>query len=522
MKASFSVLRGLCRVAALLFMAVIVASTSFVAAQDRRGPERGPGPRREEGGPRRESMPPAKESDRDISRGERDRSTPPERRVEPPAGPSRGEERGPGPRRDAPPAIDRRPERETPPADRAPRREIPVPDRGRTGGDDGRPSVDRTRPPVGQDRSDRAPGTPGVFDRGPRRDRYSGEASPDRNTRPGEVGSPSERRTDRGQETYGRVSPGDRGERTGPLDRGPRAGDRVGASGFGGAVQDRRQADSGRDRAPRRELEGSIADRRAPAPRDVAGAVEVRNARPYRDTARDIFTRSEEGRRYERGLTLRPARPVPEPHFAVYFPHRYCYYPYYSPTFISFRVVASPYHFYFGVVPGYVYREYVFYRAPRVVYIEVPVYVGGYYRGYVDDDYYLSAVWWRDERNVPWDLRRALEDLEDAFRYSNIDLLARLTEPGADIAVFTQGRYQYSLRPNDYLDMTRDFMVTVDTVRFDVFRVKRRSYNVYTASAKHVYRSPEGSMRTVYLTFALERSHRNWIITQIDTSPERL
>jgi len=206
----------------------------------------------------------------------------------------------------------------------------------------------------------------------------------------------------------------------------------------------------------------------------------------------------------------------------VYFPHRYHFYPYYCPVHTGVEVVVTPYYFYFGVFPMYVYRQYVYYRTPRVVYIEVPIYVEGVYRGYRDDDYYLNTVWWRDDRTLDSEVRRAAEDIEDAFRYSDIDRLANLTDPNTDIAIFTQGRYQYSLRPNDYLDMTRDFMVATDTERFDVFRVRRRSYNAYTLSAKHVYRGRDGERHTVFLSFALERIRGYWTITQVDTAPERL
>ncbi|NLH99063.1 MAG: hypothetical protein GX446_06175 [Chthonomonadales bacterium] len=236
-----------------------------------------------------------------------------------------------------------------------------------------------------------------------------------------------------------------------------------------------------------------------------------------------MFTRSAEGRRYDRGISLRPAVRVSSPAFGVYFPHGYHYYPYYSHSYVSVDVFISPYHFYYGVCPPYVYRRYVHYRPPRVVYIEVPVYVGGSYYGYSDGGYYLdSGAWWRDTRNIDSDLRRAIEDLEDAFRYGDIGTLTYLTEPGVDIAIFSKGRYQYSLTANDYLDMTRDFMVGADTVRFDVFRARRRSNDVCTLSAKHTYRGRDGQTRVVYLSFVLERFGRSWAITQVDTAPDRL
>jgi hypothetical protein len=339
-----------------------------------------------------------------------------------------------------------------------------------------------------------------------------------------------------GQETNGRApdrsetgyrSGYDRGDR-GPLDRGhrdtnrndesaarpnqdraPRGGDRIGDRSLPG----------GSDRAPRdrRDRETQVRDTRS-----NPGLV-VPSARPYRDTARDIFTRSAEGRRYARGIALRPAYRYSDTHFGLYFPHGYCYYPHYSHTYVSFSVIVSPYHFYYGICPPYIRRDYVYYRPPRVVYIEVPVYVGNAYYGYDDSSYYLdSGSWWRDDRSTDPAVRRAIEDLEDAFRYSDINRLVNLTDPDTDIAIFTRGQYQYSLRPNDYLDMTRDFMVGADTLRFDVFRVRRRSSDVYNLTAKHTYRGRDGATRVVYLSFVLERVYRDWVITQVDTAPDRL
>lgn len=262
--------------------------------------------------------------------------------------------------------------------------------------------------------------------------------------------------------------------------------------------------------------------RTGPTPRDRAGIV-VANPRPYRDRARDIFTRSAEGRRYERGVNLRPAWRFTDTHLGTYFPNRYCHYPYYSHTYFGVDVVVSPFHFYFGTVPMYIHRRSVFYRPPRVVYIEVPVYVGGTYYAYRDDTYYLDQdAWWRDDRALDRDVRGAVQKLEDAFRYSDIGRLADLTDAQAEIAVFSKGSYQYTLSSNDYLDMTRDFMLTADTVRFDVFRVSRRSHDAYSLAAKHVFRGRDNVTRTVYLSFVLERYGRYWTITQVDTAPDRL
>ncbi|NUQ71415.1 MAG: hypothetical protein HUU17_11425, partial [Chthonomonadales bacterium] len=377
------------------------------------------------------------------------------------------------------PTIDRGPRRDdNPPAvDRGPRR------------DDSRPTIDR-----GPRRDDNPP----AVDRGPRRDdsRPTIDRGPRRDENP-----PAVDRGNRGQESNGRRQDPisrDRGRSDGAMDRDRfRRGDPDGGSiGRAPAVH--------------------TTDRSAPG-------IAIRDPRPYRDRALDIFTRSNEGRRSERGVYIRPAHRVSSSYLSVYFGRHYAYYPHYCPTYSTVNVVISPYHFYVGVVPSYIYRQHVYVRPPRVVYIEVPIYVDGYYRGYRDSDYYLNrTTWWSDDRSIEAGVRNAVEDLEDAFRYSDITRLTQLADPTTDIAIFTQGRYQYSVRSNDYLDMTRDFMVNSDTVRFDVFNVRRRSNGVYNLSAKHVYRDREGGTSAVYLSFVLERVRGYWTITQVDTAPDRL
>jgi hypothetical protein len=115
---------------------------------------------------------------------------------------------------------------------------------------------------------------------------------------------------------------------------------------------------------------------------------------------------------------------------------------------------------------------------------------------------------------------QTVREIEEAFRYNDIERLVYVTDPRTRIAVFRKGRYDYSLDANDYLDITRDFMRTIDTLEFDVYRVRRASSGVYVASAKHVYRDSNNRRRTVYLSIALERPYNRWIISQVDTSPE--
>jgi hypothetical protein len=271
--------------------------------------------------------------------------------------------------------------------------------------------------------------------------------------------------------------------------------------------------DSGVYRNPNGSRDSSVY--RNPVSRDIQ-----RNRR--NDTHR-AFTRSMEGRHFNNGVTLRRGTSFTDRRWDTYFPHRYSYYPYYSPTRASFEVVFSPFHFYYGVCPPYIHRTRVLYVPPRRVYIEVPIYINNEYRGYRDteDDYYLyrrnDTRWTNDP-----ELKQAVYDLADAFREEDITLLTELTDPDTKIAIFSSGRYEYSLEPGDYLDMSRDFMYAAETANFDVERVLTKTSGVYQVFAKHTYRNREGDNRTVYLCFVIENISGRWAITQVDTSPDRI
>ncbi len=287
-----------------------------------------------------------------------------------------------------------------------------------------------------------------------------------------------------------------------------------------GAVGPAAAQDRGRDRDSRSDRRTGDRDDRRTSDRD--------DHRRGRDDDHVRFTHSEEGRRFDRGIELRRGTVVRDRHVDYFFPHHYVSYPHYvysrPSVSIGIDIVASPFHFFFGTFPPYIERRHVILAPPPRVYIEVPIYVGNTYRGYGDGrgDYYLNRRAdddrWRDDPEV----RRAVYDLEDAFRNEDITLLANLTDPGTKIAIFARGHYDYSLEPNDYLDMTRDFLRGSHTTGYETYRVHRRSAGVYQVFSKHSYRDPDGKTRLVYICTVIERIGGRWSITQIDTSPDRL
>src|SRR5205085_11292258 len=93
----------------------------------------------------------------------------------------------------------------------------------------------------------------------------------------------------------------------------------------------------------------------------------------------------------------------------------------------------------------------------------------GYNRGYGYDNSNYSG------------LDRALSNLSDAFRYSDVKQLDRLLPSGGNVEVFIDGDYSYTLSSDDYYDITSDLILGVNTTNFQVVQVKRLRAGGYIA-----------------------------------------
>jgi hypothetical protein len=246
-----------------------------------------------------------------------------------------------------------------------------------------------------------------------------------------------------------------------------------------------------------------------------------------RDRARDIFTRSVEGRRYDNGIVLRPGTTIIRGGVGSYFPGGVSFFGGWYNTPVA-GTYWSPYGFYSGM-PVWVQPSTVIYAPPAAVYIENRVYDDPYDRSRrALDDYYLNR---RDGDNRPRrqrpedrytaELDRAVEDLREAFRTNNIQPLVKLTDPAVRISVVKEGKYQYTLSADEYLDITRDMLRTTDTIDFEVYDVERKADTVAVVTIRHTYTTGDNRDRTVYTCFALERLLGRWTLTQVGTAPAR-
>ncbi|MGC8862766.1 MAG: hypothetical protein ACP5R5_08320 [Armatimonadota bacterium] len=185
-------------------------------------------------------------------------------------------------------------------------------------------------------------------------------------------------------------------------------------------------------------------------------------------------------------------------------PLRYGYWVFggYDPTFCRKSV-----YFYYGCLPCIeIMRVYigpyvtVSYGAKPVVVREV---------------YYLV-------RSAASDLDRALSDIRNAWLNGRSDLIARHVRGGRRVAVFLDGRYDYSVKTDDYVEMTTDALSEIQTVSFTWQTVKQRVDGAYTAFGRHIYRDSDGTTKSIYVSYTLRRIGDEYFIEEVGSSLSRL
>ena len=226
------------------------------------------------------------------------------------------------------------------------------------------------------------------------------------------------------------------------------------------------------------------------------------------------------------------------------FPDGVANYPYYVPDFIPGGTYFSPYSYYAQSAPAFILADTVYIAPPQVIYVPIPVYADGSYRGVQKadiDDYYLNRAPKQDDGPTvggnngaakspqtpaaPKQERlidKAAADITKAWKNGDIQTLSAYIDPAAKISIYLRGKYQYSLDARDYLDLTRDAFAATKTTRFEMDAPVRKERGVYLLTGRHVYRNKDGAERTVYVNYVLELKDDKYQITQVGSAPDKV
>ena len=200
--------------------------------------------------------------------------------------------------------------------------------------------------------------------------------------------------------------------------------------------------------------------------------------------------------------------------------------------------VFDPYDSFGCVSPWYFYPSLPGYIAPsRCIFLSAgllpPVFDGAEYswsgqnndeaykQGY--DQGYQDASQSNQQSAQPADNRildGALDDIVAVFTKDDQKSLDHVVGETGNVNIYVDGRYSYSLAPNDFYDLIRDNAHTTQTVDYQILDVKV-SQDTAKVIALHTFKDPWGDTEKVYHTYTLKLGQRGATITEYGTSANR-
>lgn len=132
------------------------------------------------------------------------------------------------------------------------------------------------------------------------------------------------------------------------------------------------------------------------------------------------------------------------------------------------------------------------------------------------------------DSNDPWqdydprqggdrDLDHALDDVQDAFERNSDRSAERLLPQSGRVAIFNEGRYDYSVNAADFREMFLDGVEESETVRYAVTGVQVRGTEVHL-TAHHEYTDSWGTTQSVEHTYTLRYESGRYVIREFGTS----
>ena len=168
--------------------------------------------------------------------------------------------------------------------------------------------------------------------------------------------------------------------------------------------------------------------------------------------------------------------------------------------------------------------------APDVIVVASPWYRYSYLPPYIDhtrvivlDDYPSRWAWdgWRDY-DVRGDrtnraIQDSLDDLRDAFEEGSTRIADRLVPESGDVAIYNDGKYDYSLNPDDFQKMFLDGVEQSKTHRYEILEVRTRGDEV-RIRARHEYTDSWDTVQSVVHMITLRRDRGgDYVIREFGT-----
>ena len=182
----------------------------------------------------------------------------------------------------------------------------------------------------------------------------------------------------------------------------------------------------------------------------------------------------------------------------------YFAYPYYVfDPFVNNFCVTSPFYRY-SYLPPYVDNSRV-------------TVVNNYNSSWNDDEGWRDYdVRDRDRERRNSELNGALDDIRDAFERNSDRYGERLLPEAGSVAIFNDGKYDYSLDAKDFQDMFLDGVGQSKTIRYEIVETRTKGDDVHLR-ARHEYKDSWDATQVVFHTYTLRRENGRYVIREFGT-----
>jgi hypothetical protein len=137
-----------------------------------------------------------------------------------------------------------------------------------------------------------------------------------------------------------------------------------------------------------------------------------------------------------------------------------------------------------------------------------------------DSDYYLHQ---KPKPKTPLDkdalLAEAVKDIEFAFQSGDVARLEKHIVPTDMLTLQAKGRTRKPLAAAAYLQMTRDALAEMKTVKYELNKVEPASNGAWMVYGTHVLRNEDGKEKKFSVAFVLKKRGELYVITEVSADP---
>lgn len=111
-------------------------------------------------------------------------------------------------------------------------------------------------------------------------------------------------------------------------------------------------------------------------------------------------------------------------------------------------------------------------------------------------------------------LNMTSSNLSKVWATNKIAYVSRHIDSNAKIAVYLNGKYQYSIKGSEYVNLTKRALRKNSTTTFLLDAPQRLGANQYLLTGRHAFRDAQGVERAVRVSYVLEDKQGRLVITQ--------